>query len=73
MSNLLDLGSEFTTALSSVAGTVSDIDFDRVASAFYNISPDGVDFSAFFASNIVRGGGGKGCLVLMILETARRR
>jgi hypothetical protein len=67
MSDFLDLGSEFATTPSSAAGTVSDIDFDRAASAFLDISLDGDDFSAFYASGRRR----QGDLVLMILEAAR--
>ena len=42
MSGFLDLGSEFTTALSFVAGTASDIDLDKaVSGAFHDILLDG--------------------------------
>ena len=40
-SDFLDLGSKFTTALSSVAGTASDIDLDKAVSAFHDILLDG--------------------------------
>jgi hypothetical protein len=58
MSDFPDLGSEFATAPSSAAGTASDIDFDRAASAFPDISLDGDDFSTFSASTVLGGGGG---------------
>ena len=63
MSDFPDLGSEFATAPSSVisASSPRDIDFDRAASAFPDISLDGDgDFATptAFASGGIGGGGG---------------
>jgi hypothetical protein len=65
MSDFPDLGSEFATAPSSVisASSPGDIDFDRAASAFPDISLDGDgDFATptAFASGGIGGGGGGG-------------
>jgi hypothetical protein len=54
MSDFPDLGSEFATAPSSAVG---DIDFDRAASAFPDISLDGDgDFNAFSSSTVSAAG-----------------
>lgn len=60
MTDFPDIGSEFATAPSSAVG--GDIDFDRAASAFPDISLDGEgDFptpTAFASSTIGSGGAG---------------
>lgn len=43
MSDFPDIGSEFATAPSSAVSASGDIDFDRAASAFPDISLDGED------------------------------
>ena len=62
MSDFPDLGSEFATAPSSaISASGGDLDFDRAASAFPDISLDGDDFSTptgFSAPTM--GGGGSG-------------
>jgi hypothetical protein len=64
MTDFPDLGSEFATAPSSaVSATSGDIDFDRAASAFPDISFDGEgDFvtptASYTASSTIGGTGG---------------
>jgi hypothetical protein len=62
MSDFPDLGSEFTTAPSSAVSASGDIDFDRAASAFPDISLDGDDIipSTFDTFSTPTNDGGSG-------------